>query len=482
MPIEPAYFPTNVPGNPEQDIEMIQNLPGTILITVLSALLAHCTSQDSGSAKYSGRSAITDDCAQNQDGTQPGANNPGGSRLTDCDVGDPTGGKAGSKAASGSDNPFANQVDQDDGVPNFDQANLESRFNREKLKKLKIPDEYNEIKIIAKSVEFYRGIWLDLRKQVWKGFDDFSERFSGSFSSLINDPQVSDYFLDIFDSGDKPKVKKISVWQPLQTPTLLDFAPDMPLTFYLPGHLAVPKIEQPTTKTIVMTPNPFLEGNAAIAPPEDYELIYKKSGEFTEDVLAMCSKIDQDMATGESVLPDIEDQTYCDTILPGTLMGHRTEGGTRVGNYNPYTGTYNNAFDELFKKQSAALWKPIPQAGYKCLGHISTNGKMEKPYTEKDFAQSVVEVGVSERYAMYCVQEEYVVKGKLFLPPLVTDGEITIFRIVSDDPDGFDDANLFYAHKGRPSSEELKKVEVWVLNKKFVKFLPDDTHMLKGTK
>ncbi|MCB9229347.1 MAG: hypothetical protein H6618_07025 [Deltaproteobacteria bacterium] len=386
------------------------------------------------------------------------------------------------KTGQDEEDPFHSLNNQNDGIPTYDQANLDPYFNRQKPKTREVPDDYKEAPLLVKKSKYYRGIWLDLRKQVWKGFDEFTGKISGAAKSVLIDDNMSDYLLSVFRSPDKPKVKKISIWQPLQAPSLLSFAPDIPLNFYLAGHIAWPKLSHPEASTVVLSPNPFSDNadDSIIAPPEDYELIYRSAGEFTQDTLDMCEKIEINMFSGADVFPPIEDLTYCETILPGTLMGYRQEGAGRAGNYNPYTGTYNNAFDELFKKQSVAIWNPIPRKGYHCLGQVSTNGKMEKPYTERDFAQSQVDIGVGDRYAMYCVREEHTTEGILSFPPMMTDGEVTIFRVIAKNPDeGFDGANFFYAYKGLPDVKSLSEIKVWTLRKQSIRLLEDDSQNLK---
>ena len=228
-----------------------------------------------------------------------------------------------------------------------------------------------------------------------------------------------------------------------------------------------------------MTPSPYIEANqAAIAPPLDYEEIYTRIGRTSEDELNQCIEEFEKLQKNPTALPAVEKQEKCDVLFQGLLMT----------TYNQHSGTFNNGFDELIQKESVAIWRPKPQEGYKCLGDITTNGKNNKPFTERDHAQSVVDVPVSERYAMYCVKEEFVVRGKIDINSMITDGEGAIFRIINDfenEPDGLADGNFFYTIRGSvPTSQEALKTlaentEVWVLNKKTAIFEEDDKRLEK---
>lgn len=360
-------------------------------------------------------------------------------------------------------NPFEDQDYEEEAVPNFDYANLGNDFNREKIQKQKLPKEFEDVPLIVKLVPTYRPIWYDLRGELWAEFN----RFIGAFQDVIEAPlqEVGEYVNNVIRPPDADLTKEMSIYQPLHTYTVFEFD-DQPLQFYIVGHAANPKVQFPLTPTLVISPSPYVKENMnAIAPPKNYELVYERDGNFTQDALNRCSKTQMEAYEGKKQYPDIEILTRdCEGIIPGMLMG----------SYNQATGTYSDAFDELFKKQSVAIWKPIPQDGYKCLGHIATNGSKNKPYTEKDFSQSLVDIGVSQKYAMYCIKEEYVVKGKL--KGLVTnDGQITIFKIEAADDSGYDDGNMFYAMSGLPSKKKINEAEedLWVLKKESIKVLEE---------
>ncbi|MFK7825218.1 MAG: hypothetical protein AB8G05_13770 [Oligoflexales bacterium] len=426
-----------------------------LILVSLPILLSHwaCTPNDPGTS------------------TSPNAICPAGSQLnsagTKCIQGN-------SDANPDDEDPFANETFKEDLIPNFDSPDkFDGRFNRKDLATLKIPEEFEKAAIIAKRSEAHKRIWFDLRSDPSTEFG-LTENSSVANESLnltrVRARTGARFFRNWF-KNDK-KVINMSTHQPRQAKTILDFD-DEPLQFYLGGHTHVPGLHDPCSGTMVMTPSPYTEDNqTAIAPPLNYDEIYTQIGRTSEEEFNACLEyFDKLQETG---IPRVEVQEKCEILFQGLSMV----------TYNSQGGTYNNGFDELIQKESVAIWRPKPQEGYKCLGDVTTNGNNNKPFTEKDHAQGIADVPVNYKYAMYCVKEEFVVKGKIDINSMISDGNVSIFKIINDEenaPDGYADGNFFYTRKGpTPSSPEALKnlaesTEVWVLNKKHTVFVEDDT-------
>ena len=105
-------------------------------------------------------------CIPSDSGTVPNSRNsatcPEGSELNSAGTGcEEVGVKQGDDPFA--DDPFGNLEDERDLIPNYDTANLDSRFNRRNIATLNIPEEFETASIIAKRSEFHRRIWWDLR-------------------------------------------------------------------------------------------------------------------------------------------------------------------------------------------------------------------------------------------------------------------------------------------------------------------------------
>ena len=99
---------------------------------------------------------------------------------------------------------------------------------------------------------------------------------------------------------------------------------------------------------------------------------------------------------------------------------------------------------------------------------VTTNADTKKPSTEVDNVSDAKANTGSTKSATYCIAEKYLVEG--FLDKLImTDGTVSFYTIGSKNPDAFIDTNLFMATVQPP-----EQVKAWVLNKKFVKLLPDE--------
>ena len=356
----------------------------------------------------------------------------------------------GSEPSESEKDLFGSVTDDDQLIPSYDTADLDGRFNRKKLAVLKVPEEFKEVSIIAKRTDYHRSIWFD----------------------------VSDTDKNLFTSPKTSKVAKVSTHQPLQDYSIIN-SYDEPLEFFLGGHSFVHGIKYPCYGTMVMTPSPFLEDEqeyqTAILPPEDFEEIYTQIGRSSEDELNKCLDVFDEVQRGEKIFPDIDDQERCEVLFQGL----------EEVTFNSQDSSRNNAFNILFQKESVAIWRPKPQEGYRCLGDVTTNGDNNEPFSESDHAQAIDQLPVdllNFRAATYCVKEEFAVRGKLDITSAVSDGNVTIFRIINDRenaPEGYAFGNYFYTRKGKmPSENELEKIvedtKVWVINKEHVAFIEDD--------
>ena len=114
-------------------------------------------------------------------------------------------------------------------------------------------------------------------------------------------------------------------------------------------------------------------------------------------------------------------------------------------------GTTVFDYQQMFDVLAVFFWKPVPYSGYQCLGHISSNGQGNMPVTELDVNQEYSGLGTSlnpsaELEAMYCVQQKYVVEGRIGdLLMQSADKTVAIFEVRAKDSTGFDNGHLFYA-------------------------------------
>lgn len=452
-----------------------------ILLVLIALAPLACTQTNSGSSNPNARTNIY--C-------------PAGSKAnaagTDC---------VKTNAANGGTNTndgdlFDDFTDEGSIIPDYNSAELDARFNRRNLATIDLPEEYEEARIIAKRTEFHRRIFWDLRVEHWSAVNprDYIPDLCEYRANCEREEQPVQKEENDFVTADQTKLSNISTHQPLQVPTLLPFD-DEPIQFYLAGHAKENALAEPCDGTLVLSPSPYPANNEkALAPPIDYEQIYLRQGRTLKEEFAQCYENIQKLVTGEIVLPPIEQQTKCDLMFQGVVLAE-VNGEFIGGSYNPQSQTGNNAFEALIQKESVAIWRPQPKEGYKCLGDVTTNGKNSKPFNERDhfnnspgILDSANATGQQDRYAMYCIKEELLVRGKIDPASMISDGTVTIFEITKDEenaPDGYAFGNFFYSMKGpAPASkaamdELVEKTEVWVLDRTKTVFVDDDVRSIR---
>jgi hypothetical protein len=367
-------------------------------------------------------------------------------------------------------------------VPNYQSADLGKNFNTSSPNKLFIKPVADKDKIfLVQLINAYRPIWLNLSKKL-EDRNGFWKMETAFFHALDNSI-VGAWSKDSFPSLET-QTDTMSIHQPLVS---VAGSEDMASSaergddFKTIGHTFSDALTYPSLPTAVLSlyAIPYDDPNAAaLSPPIAYKNIYNRIGPLTEDVLASCKRVNEAYTKG--AFPEQADNLACNGV---------TSGGSGISNYlnvqmggNTFTGV--GSLDNFYQMQTLNIWMPVPPAGYQCLGLIVTNTP-DQPATSADaggvYAQSQMTFGTSQTgqlqeqakwdYPVYCVLQKYVVEGQL--APLASNGEVDIYRIAVKDPNGISNQNLFWAFPTATPDADRQALKVYVLNKNFVKQLPD---------
>ncbi len=312
-------------------------------------------------------------------------------------------------------------------VPTFSEANIKN-INVPIIKSLKS----TTTKIFwVTTTSFYRAIWLDVQ--------------SGGFMRLPPGDARGADLRDVIKGITEPS--QASAHQPIPPPVRVG---ETMITFSILGHAFTPAIEAPTFGTAVLSSS-GVDQQGPVAPPDNYKLVYEHVGVDLNEILKECAS-------------------------PEGAESARMQ--NKCGKYQQYTRSGSLKIQDLFNKKNVAIWKPVPPEGYKCLGYLATNGQNQKPYTNFDSSGEYVEQGMD--YAMYCVQDKYVVEGKLSKPvltlPYLSKGISFFATIVPKDDKGYG-ANLFHVVNVEDKdnlASVFEKEKVYVLNKDFIEILNAD--------
>lgn len=408
----------------------------------------------------------------------------------------PTGpGGAGSKSSSSKKTSSASMTQNTDSgtsaadpsgvVPKFQTGDLGNNFNKNASQKLITkPAEDKDKVFILQRINAYRPIWLNLAKNLsdtsgfWKWIYGISDSVESSGIGFVEEWSR--------ESFERPKVTtdKTSIYQAIPTFAGSD---DMAKSaergddFKIIGHTLSQTLNFPNYLTGVLSLyaiSPQDPLSAAISPPMGYKKIYYKLGPLTEDLLQACMNVQK--ASEKHRMPDAGDMQKCDMARQGSdsifdYLNVQMGGNTMTG-----VGDLSN----YFQMQTLVIWQAIPRSGYQCLGQVVTN-TTDQPATSSDpggiYAQNQQTFGVDENgnyvemskadYPIYCVQQKFLVEGKL--QPITTNGSIDFYRVTAKDDTGYPNANLFWAVPSNTSEADRKNIKVYVLNKKYLKVLPD---------
>ncbi|MBP6219150.1 MAG: hypothetical protein KA436_11240 [Oligoflexales bacterium] len=389
--------------------------------------------------------------------------------LTDGGATDPSC-SVGSESSNTNKAPESSEDDgEDKPPPGFATAKIGAKFNTVKTTSFKTPAEDKLKVFILQRIAVYRPVWLDATAASWGVFPDAS-----GLGQMFPAKEV-----------DKHEAKNISIHQPLAGAATVNH--ERGDEFFGIGHALSLGIRYPECPTAVLS---LYAGKKpeALAPPKNYSRIYFKQGTNEKIYADRCMKMQKEQTIAaknkeNSSFPDPVDQEMCAIVQAGTTL--KTDLDSLM-----YGGS-EAAYKKYFEKQNVAIWDPIPQPGYKCLGQIVTNTK-EKPLLASDNSgensvQREVSIGTVQgssqgafyESATYCVKEEYVTDGVVI--PILVDQDIAIGIITAKDPNvGFSSAKLFAAYKKeRPdmtteeTANKLREMKVWVLKKDSIKVLPD---------
>ncbi len=342
-------------------------------------------------------------------------------------------------------------------IPNYQSGDLGSNFNRNAPQKLNLKPTADANKVfLVQLINSYRPVWYDLAT-------------AGDSSA-------------VWTLAGK-KTTSVSVFQPIASfagSNELAVSAERGDSFKIIGHTLSPSLTFPPYPTAVLSLYAISSQDplsAAISPPMAYQKVYSRLGPMTEDLLLACKKVNEAYKEGGS--PSHTDDSKCKQVTAGgssiydflnVQMGGSTTTG--VGDLSTY-----------YQLQTLVIWKPIPPAGYQCLGQIVTN-TTDQPQTIADaagiYAQYQQTLGVDQNgnlqaqaqwdYPVYCVQQKYLVEGTLH--ELASNGSVNLYSIVPKDSKGLANTNVFWALPTSTSSTEFNNTKVYLLNTDYVKLLP----------
>lgn len=366
-------------------------------------------------------------------------------------------------------------------APNFQIGDTDGINQLAKKKLILKPAEDKDKVFLIQLIHAYRPVWLNLTKKL--------EETSGFWSFMAGVNAAADStFLESFskEAFAHPEVRTegMSVHQPIAS---MGGSDDMAASaerqddFKVIGHTVSNSLNFPTLGTAVLSLYAIPPSDPlalSISSPSDYTKVYSRLGPLTEDLMDACRRVYEKQSKGH--FPEAADTLKCDMV---------TAGGTKIFTYlnvqmqgNTMTGVGD--LEEFFKRQTLVIWKPVPPPGFQCLGMVVTNTP-DKPATTADAAgiaaqyQSTLVKDQSGNYQetakwdypVYCVQSKYVVEGKII--PMVTNGEVDFYRVGAKNADGVANTNLFWAFPSSATEAERQASKVYVLNKKYVRLLPE---------
>lgn len=274
--------------------------------------------------------------------------------------------------------------------PSFDTANLGVGFNRSDAPAAAAADPSN-IMIRVLHTNYYRPVFLNL--------------------------------LD--------KIETFSIYQPMPITEVRGGASNVQIdSYYIAGHAYSKQVGYPDHATLMMA---YETDPNVLAPPKSYTRIWSLEASIkANDLFSKCGGLGEHGAA-----PDPVTTTKCQGLGSSVTSSF----GTTVFDYQ-----------QLFDVLAVFFWKPTPYDGFRCLGHITSNGNGDQPVTELDVAQQFSGLGTTLNpnitvSAMYCVKQDYVVEGKigniLFQS---ADKTLAVYEIrAKTGTTGFDGGNLFYA-------------------------------------
>ncbi|MDD9951723.1 MAG: hypothetical protein OXT67_09180 [Zetaproteobacteria bacterium] len=246
----------------------------------------------------------------------------------------------------------------------------------------------------------------------------------------------------------------LSFYQPLYINEFIDQVDDL-VEFFTLGHLSAPvSSNAPLIKTAAVAINPALDTaddltfGRYLTEPREYLAVFRKTAPSEMAQILDC----QLHYTSTKIIWPVNQQKKCDTLFQGFAQV----------NFNGGANT-NSGFSDLIYKKSFTVWQPCPRKGYKCLGHVVTNGLGNRPLTELDYIHLLQEPGTAQhievKAPVFCLPERALAQGKL--APLHKDSKgfegLSIHRILPADHHGMDDLNLFVAKNNNPAWKKQRE-------------------------